>query len=862
MLIKARLALVVMLSITIAAASATPAYGLTEVRFTFVASGPGKVIVWTYDEYTYERTTLNAIECIEAEMSSACVYEAPQAQIIEVYAEPRAAGDVFLSWDTPIEGCLPPSRNYCDLSVGSGGWSIAAVFGAARKINVSIVGPGAVGLSDPDFESVGGDYNQACPWEHSPEFADGATCTLYASPLNDIVLSAPPIVGSQYGSWGGDCSFTKLRSGQTSRCLVKAGTGVVNVTLTAKSETLTLIAPRDGTLSILNYNGTEVFQCVGPATCIAELNEFTGLERISLATIDDWGADSQPRVAASVRFAGADGHWARLTAGNCSNSGLTGEVLQSFPLDCYLRDRFGASTAPSAEQDASSSVVTGQLVATRVIGCVVTAGYGGISAFGFAEREGGDGRDAACASQELVLDEDTGSSEIVTDASSVRGPIDRSIRLVATPQFGWMFGSWGGSCSGAKKASVCILPPGSSGANATASFVPRATLSNRSVLLGNSASEHFSGGKFSWYALGDDEETVRYRSSGWVTIPASGTVKIARVIGGEVTGLIKDGLFGSDWVANGAVSLSLDAGAVSPNLFSQITPPLTRRVRVRVVTSLGTPMPGVKVSTTTSSCQSGAWRLKAPKCRLTAVTDLQGSAYLEYVDDEEVTPGLSAEFLDVDLLESLDEFVLDTDGQYQFTFTALPNVAIESEETTVSFGSLTVVSAIARGSDGRPLSGRTLTLGTKTTGASASCSGRKTTAVTNSAGRATFKVCPVKTATWSVDGRSIVGSEGVRLAVQLTPTSPRTLTATPKTRSVSLAWVVPVKVNASAVTDYIVQYRLQGATTWVTFRDGTSTARKATVTGLTSGQVYEFRVAAKNKAGTGTWSGVVLGTSK
>jgi titin len=78
---------------------------------------------------------------------------------------------------------------------------------------------------------------------------------------------------------------------------------------------------------------------------------------------------------------------------------------------------------------------------------------------------------------------------------------------------------------------------------------------------------------------------------------------------------------------------------------------------------------------------------------------------------------------------------------------------------------------------------------------------------------------------------------------------------------VSLAWAAPAKANASAVKDYVVQYRLQGATTWITFRDGTSTARKAIVTGLTSGQVYEFRVVAKNKAGTGTWSDLVLGTS-
>jgi len=67
-------------------------------------------------------------------------------------------------------------------------------------------------------------------------------------------------------------------------------------------------------------------------------------------------------------------------------------------------------------------------------------------------------------------------------------------------------------------------------------------------------------------------------------------------------------------------------------------------------------------------------------------------------------------------------------------------------------------------------------------------------------------------------------------------------------------------VKSIAGTAFIVQYRLQGATTWITFRDGTSTARKATVTGLTSGQIYEVRVAAKNKSGTGTWSDIVLGT--
>ena len=199
-------------------------------------------------------------------------------------------------------------------------------------------------------------------------------------------------------------------------------------------------------------------------------------------------------------------------------------------------------------------------------------------------------------------------------------------------------------------------------------------------------------------------------------------------------------------------------------------------------------------------------------------------------------------------------------GPPTFVFEQMPVIDLTAVAETVNYGAAKTITATARNANGSPISGRSLTLSASVSGASASCSGRKTTATTNSAGRATFKVCPVKTATWSVDGRAIVGSAGVRLTVQLTPTAPRTLVAAPKTRSVSLTWVVPVKANASAVSDYVVQYRVQGASTWVTFRDGTNTARKATVTGLTSGQVYEFRVTAKNKSGAGTWSGVVLGT--
>jgi hypothetical protein len=71
---------------------------------------------------------------------------------------------------------------------------------------------------------------------------------------------------------------------------------------------------------------------------------------------------------------------------------------------------------------------------------------------------------------------------------------------------------------------------------------------------------------------------------------------------------------------------------------------------------------------------------------------------------------------------------------------------------------------------------------------------------------------------------------------------------------VSLTWSAPAGDGGSAITDYEVEYSPDSGTTWTPFADGTSTTTSATVTGLSNGTAYIFKVAAVNEVETGSFS--------
>jgi hypothetical protein len=82
------------------------------------------------------------------------------------------------------------------------------------------------------------------------------------------------------------------------------------------------------------------------------------------------------------------------------------------------------------------------------------------------------------------------------------------------------------------------------------------------------------------------------------------------------------------------------------------------------------------------------------------------------------------------------------------------------------------------------------------------------------------------------------------------PDAPTDVLATASDGQVVLSWTAPIWNGGSAITDYVIEYKLTSEpTVWLIFADGTSTQTIATVTGLTNDLSYDFRISAVNIMG-------------
>jgi hypothetical protein len=113
----------------------------------------------------------------------------------------------------------------------------------------------------------------------------------------------------------------------------------------------------------------------------------------------------------------------------------------------------------------------------------------------------------------------------------------------------------------------------------------------------------------------------------------------------------------------------------------------------------------------------------------------------------------------------------------------------------------------------------------------------------------------------SLRAATVSGAGTASSPVSVTPIgvvgAPTGLTATASgSTSVDLAWTAPSTTGGSAITDYTVQYRASTSSTWLTWTRTTdpATTPSETVTGLTAGTTYRFRVAAVTAEGSGDFT--------
>ncbi|MGD8373426.1 MAG: fibronectin type III domain-containing protein [Candidatus Woesebacteria bacterium] len=99
---------------------------------------------------------------------------------------------------------------------------------------------------------------------------------------------------------------------------------------------------------------------------------------------------------------------------------------------------------------------------------------------------------------------------------------------------------------------------------------------------------------------------------------------------------------------------------------------------------------------------------------------------------------------------------------------------------------------------------------------------------------------------------SYATSSGTLIAT--TPSDPLDFAVSTSDQTASLSWTTPTDDGGQSITDYFIQYQLQGAGSWTTWSHSASVSTSSSITSLTNGEYYGFRVAAINSMGASSYA--------
>jgi hypothetical protein len=799
MLTKARLVLLTLLLVGGFAATPQKANATgANVTFDFEVVGSGAVAMTPSSDA--------ACEGIE---SATCSFTAIAGAWVTLTATP-SAGQTFVGWGGHAEG-------WCDLSltcryrVPASGRSVVAEFAPARVVTVSDDTRVTFEFIDSDKELVGTTQETTCDWHRECVFLASRTGQLSMQVAYGEAAFYPYTVG-----YSGDSDDAVPTNGFWSH-----GPGVDDLLVNVQSyrRTLTLNPSSGVTMALLTETDwsttvVEGSECVGPASCVHYVYEGSYIVGIT---------DNDNSTVANFDISDCDGTF--------------GQILE-FDVGCLISEGL------------DSQVVAGKTLTRRTVACSMSPP---------------NARIALILTDEGVCTDDTGIYPTEIELNSDRSISFYAFQTLWSEESPQMFYGWRGDCAQTNWNEICVIPPGESSVSVIADFGAPRLLKNRTFVFRDfNSGATLSGGTFTWFGSNGTS------SSAPAKIPMNGQYKFGSIMGGGVYFHLFDVGVGSSWRMTGYARATMHAGPRAPELYLESDSPGIRNIPIKVVMESGRPVPGALVSIDTADpCtlvppygDDIEWTLLPNVCVPSARTNERGNATLVvpyYSYSNESVDGLQAVVTYGDMSVTAAGFTRGSDGVWSVVLEDLPYIDLESVAAEYRYGAAVSLSAVVRDREGNPLPGAAVVLsGISRKDSACAVSLAK---VANSAGRVTFTVCPTSSKVLTLS--SAVGVQtALKVNVRTRPSSVRSVVPVAGIRSVTLRWKVPAEVNAGAVTDYVVQYRLVGQATWRTYVDGKSSRTAVTVKGLLSRRQYEFRIAAKNKAGAGVWSAVIVSRTR